>query len=100
MSIWGGSCSGFTKSYIYSRTGPVGSMISFSHKLMVSFNTFCCNTTRECATQRHIIRDMRPGTTACPACWELGTIEVKYCAVTVSTVSRTTPLECNATLYD
>jgi hypothetical protein len=28
---------------------------------------------------RHIFRDRQLCTTACPACWAMGTIEVKYC---------------------
>ncbi len=29
----------------------------------------------------HILRDRGRGTTACPACWAMGTNEVKQCAV-------------------
>ncbi len=29
--------------------------------------------------QRHILRDRRPGTTACPACWAMGIKELKQC---------------------
>jgi hypothetical protein len=31
--------------------------------------------------QRHILRDRRRSTTACPACWAMGTNEVKLCTV-------------------
>jgi hypothetical protein len=31
--------------------------------------------------QRHILRDRRPSTTACPAGWAMGTNELKQCSV-------------------
>jgi hypothetical protein len=30
-----------------------------------------------CCDQRHILRDSRPSTTACPACWAMGTDKLK-----------------------
>ncbi len=33
------------------------------------------------SNQRHILRDRRPGTTACLSCWAMGTHKVKKCAV-------------------
>jgi hypothetical protein len=33
--------------------------------------------------QRHILQDRRPSTAACPACWAMGTKEVKKCTSTV-----------------
>jgi hypothetical protein len=30
------------------------------------------------ANQRHLIRDKRPSTAACPACWSIGTKKLKY----------------------
>jgi len=31
--------------------------------------------------QRHILRDMRPSTTACPACWATGTNKLEKCTM-------------------
>ncbi len=33
------------------------------------------------STQRHVLRDRRPSTTACPDCWAMETHKVKKCAV-------------------
>ncbi|MFN9899244.1 MAG: hypothetical protein ACK55Z_10725, partial [bacterium] len=31
--------------------------------------------------QRHTVRDRRPSTAACPACWAIGTKKLKKCKV-------------------
>ncbi len=32
-----------------------------------------------CSDQRYILRERRPSTAACPACWAMGTKELKFC---------------------
>jgi hypothetical protein len=49
---------------------------------------FCCEKLLEKVSvftywmhQRHILRDKRPSTAACPACWAIGTKKLKKCTV-------------------
>ncbi len=54
-------------------------LINYSCWVWVCTFTFSAMVHR--SDQRHLLRDRRRGTTACPACWAMGTNEVKKCTV-------------------
>jgi hypothetical protein len=41
--------------------------------------------------QRHVLGERRRGTTICPACWPMGTKEMKWCSERQNTVAWTGP---------